>query len=95
MKPDLRMVAGADFPQVRLLPWERVRFCGPRCVCDSRETSHVGPGRRHCKQCGLVEFRVTADGYRGVRVVTPLTTAAGASSQERPGQPRSPEIPSV
>ena len=52
-----------------LMP-EKERWHGPLCLlCNSRETSYIGPGRRHCKRCGLVEFRITADGYRGVRKV--------------------------
>jgi len=87
VKPDLRIMFGIASPQTSLLQNERVKFFGPACICGSRETSHIGPGRRHCKKCGLVEFRITSDGYRGVRVVTPSSAAVGASRKSAPASP--------
>lgn len=51
-----------------LMP-EKERWHGPPCICESRNTAFIGTGRRHCKTCGLVEFGMTPNGYRGIRKV--------------------------
>jgi len=89
MKPDLALVEGVPPPQTSLLlPGERVRYFGPACMCGGRDTRFVGPGVRDCPKCGQVEFRITSDGYRGVRVIGPREASAGASPQGRPGPAR-------
>jgi hypothetical protein len=47
---------------------DKFKFHGPPCVCGSRATRFVQAGVRHCSNCGDVDFRITAEGYRGVRI---------------------------